>query len=78
VGRRHAPPTDRMKQMRITIGKLAKLLRNSAAAAGVSQAKVLGDQLEKPRTREDRAVPSLGWQSIEVRQSLLFQRLLEK
>jgi len=34
--------------------ELAEWLKRAAAAAGVSQSKVIRDQLEKARTREDR------------------------
>jgi len=47
------------EQMRNTISvrlldELAEWLESAAASAGVSQGKVIRDQLEKARTREDR------------------------
>lgn len=48
-----------LEQMRNTISvrlpeELAEWLQNTAAKTGVSQGKIIRDQLEKARTREDR------------------------
>jgi hypothetical protein len=57
--------------------QLAEWLKRAAAAAGVSQGKIILDQLESAHSRRS-AVSEFGWQSVGERQSLLGQGLFGK
>jgi Ribbon-helix-helix protein, copG family len=71
------------EQMRNTISvrlpeELAEWLESTAAKAGVSQGKVIRDQLEKARTHGRPAIPPPSWKSIWQRQPVIAQGLFEE